>query len=177
MTKKPTTKKPGKWERNEGYRKDFFNRNKGLLGGWLYFCVYCGRPITRSKLEVDHHIAINYVKHNPLLKIYFGIGNIISNFIGFLAHGSKWKKNKGVNVSYNLVPACRKCNRAKSDKGGLWIIRGMIGGTIWKACNFVNNVLIGLFTRPVGWVALAAGALGFLLLTPQGSVILSFLSL
>lgn len=169
--------KPGKWDRSEGYRKDFFALNKGLLGGWLYFCVYCGRPLLRKQVEVDHHIAINYVKHNPLLKVYFGISNIFSNLFGYILHGSKWKKNKGVNVSYNLVPACRRCNRAKSDKGGIWIIRGMIGGTVWKALNFINNIIVGLFTKPIGIVAILAGVLWFFIATPQGAAVLSLLNL
>ena len=172
---KQTTKK-SKWERSDSYRKDFLARNKGLFG-CLYICVYCGRLITRKHMQVDHHIAINYVKNNPLLKLYFGIGNAFSNLFGYITHGSKWKENKGVNVSYNLVPACVKCNGAKSDKGGLWIIRGMIGGTIWKILNGVNNLIIALFTKPIGWVLLAGGTIAFFAFTPQGAGLLSFLQL
>lgn len=173
---KPTVKK-SKWDRSSSYREDFLKTNKGLLGGWLYFCVYCGRPITRKTMQVDHHIAVNYVKTNPLLKLYFGIGNMFSNLAGWIVHGSNWKKNRGVNVSYNLVPACSNCNKAKSDKGGLWIIRGMIGGTIWKLLNAVNNLLIALFTKPLGLAVIGTALLAFLLLTPQGAAVLSFLQL
>ena len=169
------TRQPGKWDRSTSYRKDFFAANKGLLGGWLYFCAYCGKPLTRKKVQVDHHIAINHVRKNPLLKLYFGLGNIVSNTLGYIVHGSKWKKNTGVNVSYNLVPACAHCNIKKSDKGGIWIIRGMIGGTIWKVLNAINNVLISLFTKPLGLACLAAGAAGFLFLTPQGASVLAIL--
>ena len=93
---KPKTKPPSKWERSEGYRGEFMKRNKGLFGK-LYICVYCGKIITAKNMQVDHHIAINYVKKNPLLKIYFGFSNLISNFFGSMIHGSKWKKNTGVN--------------------------------------------------------------------------------
>lgn len=176
-TRKQPTQPKSKWDRSSSYRKDFLANNKGLLGGWLYFCVYCGKPITKKHMQVDHHIAVNYVKNNPLLKIYFGIGNMFSNLIGYITHGSKWKKNKGVNVSYNLVPACEKCNQAKSDRGGLWIVRGLIGGTIWKILNAVNNLVIALFTKPLGLATLAVGAVLFLCCTPQGAAVLSFLNI
>lgn len=161
------TVQKSKWDRGESYRKDFLKYNKGLFG-CLYFCAYCGRPITRKNMQVDHHIAINFVKHNPLFKLYFGICNVISNFFGRILHGSKWKQNKGVNVTYNLLPACPRCNNKKSDKGGLWIIRGMIGGTIWKVCNFVNNLLVRLFTPPVGPIILVGGLAAVLMFTPVG---------
>lgn len=169
---KSTAKPPGKWERSEGYRSEFMKRNKGFFGK-LYFCVYCGKPITAKNMQVDHHIAINYVKKNPLLKLYFGISNSISNFFGSLFHGKKWKKNTGVNVSYNLVPACKRCNRLKSDKGGLWIIRGMIGGTIWKLLNFINNIFFTLFKTPLGPIILIAGIGAVIYFTPLGSMLLS----
>ena len=52
------TRQPGKWDRSTSYRKDFFATNKGLLGGWLYFCAYCGKPLTRKKVQVDHHMLL-----------------------------------------------------------------------------------------------------------------------
>ena len=174
-TLKSTAKPANKWDRSTSYRKDFFATNKGLLGGWLYFCAYCGKPLTRKKVQVDHHIAINYVKHNPLQKLYFGIGNVFSNIGGSLLHGKNWKKNEGVNVSYNLLPACARCNQKKSDKGGIWIVRGMIGGGIWKILNTINNLFIALFTKPLGLLTLASALAAFLFLTPQGSAILAVL--
>lgn len=167
MPGKTVAPKKSKWERSDSYRKDFLKHNKGLFGV-LYFCVYCGKPITRKHMQVDHHVAINYVKKNPLLKMYFGIGNLLTNFFGRLVHGSKWKKNTGVNVTYNLVPACVRCNGDKSDKGGLWIVRGMIGGTIWKVLNFINNIFFALFSTPLGPILLIGGLAAVLFLTPVG---------
>lgn len=152
-----------KWDRSDDYRKEFLKYNPGFFG-CLYFCVYCGKPITRRTMQVDHHIAINYVRHNPLLKLFFGIGNIISNLFGPLLYGKNWTKNKGVNVSYNLLPACANCNHKKSDKGGFWIVRGAIGGTIWRLLNFVNNLIIRLFSTPVGPILTVAGLIVFLVL-------------
>lgn len=164
-----TSSKPAsKWDRNNSYREDFLRYNKGIFG-CLYFCAYCGRPITKKHMQVDHHIAINYVKRNPIFKLYFGISNVISNVFGRILHGSKWKKNKGVNVSYNLIPACPKCNNAKKDRGGLWIIRGMIGGTIWKVLNFVNNIILALFKPPFGPIILVGGVVALLIFTPLGA--------
>lgn len=168
--------KPGKWERSESYRSEFMKLNRGFFGK-LYFCVYCGKPITAKNMQVDHHIAINFVKKNPFLKLWFGVNNIFSNIFGRLLYGSKWKKNKGVNVSYNLLPACKRCNRLKSDKGGFWIIRGMIGGTIWKVCNLINNIFYKMFASPLGPVVLVAGVLGILFFTPTGSALLSLITL
>lgn len=38
------------------YRKDYFERNKGLFNTGLYFCSYCGKPITKKRSHVDHII-------------------------------------------------------------------------------------------------------------------------
>lgn len=160
-TKKDKAQPKSKWDRSTGYRTEFLKYNPGFFG-CLYFCVYCGKPITRKGMQVDHHIAINYVRHNPILKLFFGINNIFSNVFGRLVYGSKWKKNKGVNVTYNLLPACIRCNGLKKDKGGLWIIRGAIGGTIWRILNFINVIFIKLFSTPIGPILTVAGALAYL---------------
>lgn len=172
MATRSKTAPRSKWDRGDSYREDFLRYNKGLFGV-LYICVYCGKPITRKHMQVDHHIAINYVKKNPLLKLYFGVSNIISNFFGYILHGRHWKKNKGVNVTYNLVPACAKCNNAKSDKGGLWIIRGLIGGTIWKVLNFIDSIIRALFKPPWGPIILLGGTAAALLFTPLGSTLVA----
>lgn len=172
MATKTVQKPKSKWDRGDSYRSDFLKHNRGFFGK-LYFCVYCGRPITRKNMQVDHHIAINFVKKNPLLKLYFGVSNVITNFFGRIVHGKKWKKNSGVNVTYNLVPACPKCNNAKKDKGGLWIIRGMIGGTIWKILNLLNNVVYTLFKPPLGPFILVGGIAAAMFFTPLGKMLLS----
>lgn len=154
-----------KWDRNDKYRSDFLKTNKGLFG-CIYICVYCGRPMLRKTMQVDHHLAVNHVKHNPLLKLWFGVNNTARNAMGYLVSsltGKPYKKLSGVNVTYNLLPACPKCNREKSDKGGMWVVRGYIGGTIWKILNQINNLCIYAWHNPVIRAAII-GALAFLVL-------------
>lgn len=93
--------------RSETYRTDFIRHNPPKHG--LYFCVYCGRPIKKEKMQVDHIIAIHLARKNRLYRS--------------LIH-------EDINELSNLAPACRKCNRRKSDKGGLWVLRGKF----WKIC-------------------------------------------
>lgn len=165
-----TQKSQGKWDRDVYYRSVFLKNNPGLFGKF-YFCVYCGKPLTRKSMQVDHHIAVNRVKLNPLYKAYFNIANAVTNLFGKLVHGKKYKKNVGVNVSYNLVPACARCNNKKSDNGGLWIIRGMIGGTVWKILNLLSKLLRRIFKSPVTYVLLAAAAAYLIFFTPALSTI------
>lgn len=157
-----TTQKGSQWERADNYRAEFLKHNKGLFG-CLYFCAYCGRPLTRKKMQVDHHIAVGRVQKNPLYKLYLGTVNTVINVVGLvtsLATGKKFVKSEGVNVRYNLIPACPKCNNRKKDKGGLWIVRGAIGGTIWKICNAINNLILWLISKPLVQ-GIIIGALAF----------------
>ena len=41
---------------NFDYRADYFRKHKGLFGMGLYFCSYCGKPITKKNAHVDHII-------------------------------------------------------------------------------------------------------------------------
>ncbi len=160
-----TKKKPpqSKWDRDDNYRKEFLKHNKGLFG-CIYICAYCGRPMLRSTMQVDHHLAINHVKHSPMLKLWFGLNNIAHNAVNRIkcaVTGEKFVKMQGVNVAYNLLPACPKCNNKKSDKGGMWTVRGYIGGTIWKILNGINNVFLWAWSQPIFRLAV----IGFLAIT------------
>ncbi|MEG2262801.1 MAG: HNH endonuclease signature motif containing protein [Clostridia bacterium] len=144
-----------KWDRSLDYRNLFLKTNKGLFG-CIYICAYCGKPLLRKNMQVDHHIAINLVRNNPLYKVIFGIRNTFQNMFGRIScamTGKKFVPSHGVNVSYNLLPACQKCNNRKSDKGGAWIARGFIGGTIWKALNAINNFFIWAWSKPAFRIA------------------------
>lgn len=149
---KSSAQGPGsQWARADNYRSEFLKRNKGLFG-CIYLCAYCGRPMTRKTMQVDHHIAVKRVQKNPLYKVYLGTVNTFMNISGrisSLVTGKKFVKSKGVNVTYNLIPACPKCNNRKSDKGGMWVLRGAIGGTIWKGLNAINNLFLWLFAQPI----------------------------
>lgn len=101
-------KKQNKFERSSDYRMQFMRRWPPEAGGY-YHCVYCGRKIKTQDMQVDHVIAVDMAKHNFLLRLFLP---------------------DGVNETKNLVPSCRKCNRKKSNYGGLWLIRGYY----WKIC-------------------------------------------
>lgn len=51
--------KPPKTLRGENYRYEFTKANPGILVKGLYFCVYCGKPITKKGMQVDHIKPIN----------------------------------------------------------------------------------------------------------------------
>lgn len=36
------------------YRRDYFERNKGIMNSGLYICPYCGLPVTKKNAHVDH---------------------------------------------------------------------------------------------------------------------------
>lgn len=41
------------------YRQTFLKKNKGIMGTGLYLCGYCFKPVTKSKMEVDHIIPFS----------------------------------------------------------------------------------------------------------------------
>lgn len=103
-----------KYERDDMYRTRYIAAHPPKHG--KYRCVYCGRRITKEKMQVDHIIAVNRVKKNWLYRLCVP---------------------KGINELENLVCSCPKCNRRKGDKGGLWAIRGKF----WKICLPIYVVL------------------------------------
>lgn len=104
-----------KYTRSSDYRTQFFKHNKGYKhDGKTYHCAYCGKKIKKDELEVDHVVAIDAVKNHILARLFIfllGIHNI--------------------NDTKNLVASCKKCNRKKSNKQGLWVLRGYLGRHIW----------------------------------------------
>ena len=104
-----------RFSRSAKYREDFFRANKGYKrNGKDYHCAYCGKKLKKQKLEVDHVIAVDAVKKRLLPKLFIILTGI-----------------KNVNDPKNLVASCRRCNRKKSNKQGLWVIRGYLGRNIW----------------------------------------------
>ena len=51
--------KPPKTLRSDNYRYEFMKANPGIIVKGLYFCVYCGKPITKKGMQVDHIKPIN----------------------------------------------------------------------------------------------------------------------
>lgn len=98
-----------KYSRSATYRYEFIKNNPGYKNKY-YMCAYCGAIIKKDKMQVDHVIPVNVVKKNIFARILVP---------------------DGINSQRNLVAACRICNAKKSDKTGLWTIRGMIGKQLW----------------------------------------------
>ncbi|MEG1925384.1 MAG: HNH endonuclease signature motif containing protein [Ruthenibacterium sp.] len=94
-------------------------------------CTYCGAIMSRKKMQVDHVVAINRTNKNI--------------FYRFLL------KSGDVNELNNMTSACPKCNKKKSDKGGLWILRGKIGPYLFPVVWTIT--LLVLLALIVGIVA------------------------
>lgn len=120
-----------KFDRNTIYRQTFFRNNPpntrpiGKKKNSLWRCCYCGRKLQKKQVEVDHLIPVYQAKR----KRY-------------------WQKKlpNGVNDKENLVASCRRCNRLKSSKTGLWYIRGILGqySLYWKII-YILKIIIFLF--------------------------------
>ena len=96
-------------KRSSDYRKVFFQNNPpGIFD--LYMCAYCGMPVKKSKITVDHVFPVGQTSKNVFLQWFLG-------FLGI----------NDVNDPANLVPACEKCNNRKGKKMGIWVIRGFFG--------------------------------------------------
>lgn len=91
------------------YRKRFFERYRPAFGDY-YFCSYCGRPVKKDRVTVDHLYPVDRVKTSRSLRRRL-------EKCGY----------DSVNDPKNLVPACRSCNSRKGTKTGLWIIAGSLG--------------------------------------------------
>lgn len=97
------------YQRGKSYRSDFFKCHPGIFHKY-YVCSYCGRPLTKKTVTVDHLIPVHKVKRIGFGRFLLWINGIYN-----------------VNDTRNLVAACRKCNSRKSDKMGLWVIKGTFG--------------------------------------------------
>ena len=118
MSLKFFRKKQTKHIRSNNYRYQFINEYPGVLG--FYCCSYCGKIVSKKYMQVDHIVSIDYANRHPKY----------ANF--------------DINKLSNLTPSCKRCNLKKSNKGGLWIIRGKIGqvlqSLLWflfLLCSFV----------------------------------------
>lgn len=99
--------------RDAGYRARFF-RNHAPVFGLFYFCAYCGRPLSKKRVTVDHLYPVAKVSRDPELQ--------------------KKLKRQGIrelNSEKNLVAACYRCNQAKAAQMGAWIRKGKLGRHAW----------------------------------------------
>lgn len=96
-------------KRSSNYRQIFFQNSIPAFGSY-YFCAYCGFPVRKDKVTVDHLY--------PIAKAQKSLG---------IQHWMKLMGIPDVNSPKNLVPACRRCNQHKAAKMGIWIFAGYIG--------------------------------------------------
>lgn len=113
-----------RYARGTSYRRDFFSTHKGP-----YRCAYCGKKLKSNELEVDHLIPVGKAKTESGVRALLQICGI-----------------SNVNDPKNLVAACHECNNRKSDKMGVWVIKGAIGRhkSVWIIRNIIRFVLIVL---------------------------------
>lgn len=98
-------------ERSTNYRNRFFRENRGLFGnGEYYLCAYCGKPLSKRKVRVDHIIPVYLASHSDEYKKMLLVKGI-----------------KNVNDPANLAASCARCNGRKGASGGLWVLRGYFG--------------------------------------------------
>ena len=123
--------------RSTGYRKAFERHARPAIGN-LYFCAYCGRLLLPDDVTVDHLYPVSRVRRDMKLQKKLARRGITD-----------------VNDMANLVPSCARCNAAKGDSIGLWILRGRLGRhpTVWflrhtVRIGFFIFLLWFLLTRP-----------------------------
>lgn len=102
-----------RWGRSGDYRRKFLRHTNPP-----YRCRYCHKKVPESEMVIDHIIPVKQTKTNRhharfLLRLQ-GIDD--------------------VNDLRNLAPACRKCNDAKRDHMGIWLVKAYIGkhNLYWK---------------------------------------------
>lgn len=130
-------------ERGSHYRAEFFAHNP-LMFGDKYVCAYCGRRLTKKQVQVDHIIPVEMAKRRADIRDKI--------------HSYGWES---INDPANLCAACSRCNKSKSCRGGLWIIRGRLGKQKWWQYFMVVSRIMAAVC--VGF-AIGAGSpfLGFL---------------
>ncbi len=94
------------YARSPRYRQDFVNRTPKMY----YRCSYCGKRIDQSHMTVDHIFPVQKMMDSEKTR--------------------KQARMLGINETNsmkNLTAACYECNKAKSNKTGFWIVRGLFG--------------------------------------------------
>lgn len=123
-----TPKVRNHWRDSTDYRKEYFRKNKGVCG--LYFCSQCMRAMFRRnpRLEVDHIYPPSRMSRRNRR------GTTNTSIMA-----------RGLNSTWNCVPICSDCNRAKSDKIGLVTVRGVAAKLISTSRQAAFWVVARLF--------------------------------
>lgn len=115
------------WRDSANYRKEYFEKNKGLFG-CIWFCSQCGKPLWgQNSVQVDHIIP-----PSKLSKKKYKKGVLVKN-TSILA--------RAMNSEFNTVACCADCNRKKSDKMGLYTVKGF-GAKIGEKTVFGISTLM-----------------------------------
>lgn len=100
--------------RSNDYRKQFFQTSKPIIGQW-YFCAYCGRPLKKDKVTIDHIVSVRKAQKSKILQrilLKMDLTNI--------------------NDRKNLCVCCEKCNKRKGQKISMaYVIRGILSQKRW----------------------------------------------
>lgn len=123
-----------RFSRSPKARKTFLTHKKGLFGTKLYVCVYCGKLISPRNMEVDHCLPVASAKRSKFVRGYI-------RFLGLFQ--KKSMKQEGINGAWNLVASCHNCNSKKSDEGGLWVLRGVVGRYTFPAIWYTGIGILG----------------------------------
>ena len=118
------------WSRSGNYRDTFFQTYDPP-----YRCRYCHRKLQKQNIEVDHLVPVARAKKSAYARILLRIQGI-----------------RNVNDERNLVASCHRCNARKSDKMGLWYIKGRLGK--YKAYWVVHYILIIILLIAVIYLAI-----------------------
>lgn len=142
---------PVSWRESNDYRQDYLARNKGI-GGYLYVCSQCFKPMFgKDRIQVDHIIPPSKFATKKRVK---GRGGFLS-FFGIGRGQDTWVKtsvmSRFLNHSFNCAAICGPCNRKKSDKINLQIVRGYA----MKAVEV--TAAVAQFALSLPFVALSTG--------------------
>lgn len=136
----------------KNYRATYFKHHNPITG--IYICAYCGKPITKQYLTVDHIIpqklfkrittlltltSIAVTAYSIYTKNYSLMYTILPYAIGIQTILTLFKHSH-----LNLVASCRRCNSSKSDKLDLRIVRGALVATF----GFPMAILISTLVLP-----------------------------
>ena len=144
---------PVEYARSSGYRQEFL----AAAGNGPYRCRYCNRKLERGDLTVDHLVPVAAARKSWIARLVLSLAGA-----------------EGVNDAKNLVPACNRCNARKGAKGGLWIVRGLLGRYkgYWIALRAAQAALVAA-ALAAAWASLtdpqfAGRAIGPLVYALQG---------
>lgn len=101
---------PMRYARSADYRRRYLEADPGP-----YRCRYCHRKLRTDQVTVDHLVPVALAGRSMLARWAL----------------ARMHADEGVNDLKNLAPACRRCNSRKGAKGGLWIVRGVLGAHRW----------------------------------------------